>query len=76
MTATDILARDNCIPTPESLAFREADRAWQRALDAAFPRDANQARYEARGRGEPGSPLRAAYEARMAAYDAWCAVIA
>lgn len=44
MTATDILARDNCIPTPEALAFRDADHAWQHALDAAFPRDGHQAR--------------------------------
>lgn len=43
-------------------AFQAADDAWSYAL----PNVAN-ARYKPIGRGEPGTPLRALYEARDAA---------
>ena len=51
--------------------FNTADLDWHHALVAAFGRDAGQARYEARGAGDPGTPLRAAYDARMAAFRDW-----
>ncbi len=53
--------------------FRDADDVWEAALVAAFGGDAGQARYEARGRGEPGTALHAAYKARDAALRAWVA---
>lgn len=51
-------------------AFNAADDAWQAELEDAFP-DAHEARYLPRGHGKPGTPLRAAYEARQAARIAW-----
>lgn len=45
-------------------AYCAADKAWQEALNAQFGRDASMARYEKRGRGEPGSQLRDLYEAK------------
>lgn len=56
-------------------AFLHADETWQTALVVRFGsmRRAADARYTAAGRGEPGSALRIAFEARHAAYAAWCA---
>lgn len=54
-----------------AIAFNDADLVWHHALIDAFGRDAGQARYEPRGRGEDGTPLRAAYDAREAARMAW-----
>ena len=51
--------------------FREADGEWTRELVKAFGRDAANAQYEKRGRGEFGSALRAAYEARQNAQRVW-----
>lgn len=51
--------------------FNAADLDWHHALIDAFGKDAGQVRYEARGAGEPGTPLRAAYDARMAAFRNW-----
>lgn len=51
--------------------FNAADLAWHHALIEAFGRDAGQARYEARGAGDPGTKLRAAYDARMVAFRDW-----
>lgn len=55
-------------------AFHHADAMWQAALVKRFGtvRRAADARYSAAGRGEPGCPLRAAYDARHDAYAAWC----
>ena len=50
-----------------------ADNAWQAALEEAFGRRAGDARYAAHGRGEPGSKLRALYDAFSAARDAYTA---
>lgn len=48
-----------------------ADAAWSAAIKAAFPRErAGDVRYTAKAHGEPGSPLRAAYDARTAACKA------
>lgn len=52
-------------------AFNDADLNWHHALVDAFGNDAGQARYEPRGKGEEGTALRAAYEAREAARTAW-----
>ncbi len=42
-----------------------ADDAWSAELVARFGKDAGDARYQRRGEGEPGSPLRMAYDARQ-----------
>lgn len=60
--------------TPNSLAhtFEEADRAWSRELRARFGKYGGSVqRYTPEGKGEPGTPLRAAYEAREAARQAF-----
>lgn len=54
-----------------SNALQLADDEWQRQLEAAFGRHAGDARYDDRGRGEPGTPLRRAYDEREAARLAW-----
>ena len=51
-------------------SFQAADDTWQEALENTFP-DAHTARYLPRGKGKPGSKLRAAYDAREAARIAW-----
>lgn len=50
---------------------QSTDDLWQIELEKAFGKDAGQARYEYRGQGEPGTPLRLAYEARKAAHEKW-----
>lgn len=52
-------------------AFNNADYEWHEALIEAFGREGGQARYEERGKGEDGSDLRAAYEARESARLKW-----
>jgi hypothetical protein len=54
-------------------AFQESDDFWQSALELEFGNDAGQARYEQRGKGQPGTTLRAAADARHSAYQAWVA---
>ncbi len=51
--------------------FADADAAWDAQLVAAFGSRSGDARYDERGRGQDGSPLRAAYEARMEAFCAY-----
>jgi hypothetical protein len=61
-------------PTANSLftAWTEADDAWMKALKAAFPRkNAGDVRYTSLAKGEPGTELRAAYDAFHAAGAAW-----
>ncbi|WP_408902518.1 hypothetical protein [Methylobacterium radiotolerans] len=53
-------------------AFLDADEAWGEALRREFGRRAAEARYSPAGKGDVGSPLRALYCARYAAYSAWC----
>ncbi len=47
------------------------DDAWQAELVRCFGKQAGDVRYAKAGKGEPGTPLRAAYEARKAAQEAW-----
>lgn len=55
-------------------AFEAADHAWDAALVAAWGKDAGEARYRTFGRGQEGTALRAAWEAREASRMAWEAV--
>ncbi len=48
-------------------AFAKADDAWWEALEDVFKNGAADARYLPEGRGQVGTPLRAAYEARIRA---------
>lgn len=53
-------------------AWLSADTAWTAAMQAAYPRAwPGDIRYIPKGRGELGTPLRAAYEAYTAARDAF-----
>lgn len=51
--------------------YFRAERAWEKALSDAFGYDAPQARYEARGRGLPGSDLATAFAAHREAQQAY-----
>lgn len=54
-------------------AFNNADEVWSAELVRQFgKRSACNARYQPRGRGKPGSALRAKYEAREEARKAFC----
>jgi hypothetical protein len=49
-----------------------ADRAWMDAIESAHPREwPGDVRYTSRGKGEPGSALRAAHDTFTAARDAF-----
>jgi hypothetical protein len=49
-----------------------ADQVWHNAIVQAFPREwPGNVRYTKRGEGEPGTPLRAAFESWKLARDAW-----
>lgn len=52
-------------------AFQLADDNWSAELVKVFGKDSGQARYEPRGKGEEGSALRVAYEAREHARAVW-----
>lgn len=52
-------------------ALQLADDEWQRQLEATFGKAAGDARYDARGLGEEGTPLRRAQYDREAARLAW-----
>ncbi len=52
-------------------ALQLADDEWQRQLEATFGSAAGDARYDERGRGEPGTPLRRAHNDREVARLAW-----
>lgn len=51
--------------------FQYADDIWQIALEFEFGVSASDKRYAPEGRGNPGSDLRKAYDAREAARAAW-----
>lgn len=54
------------------LAWSETDRAWVLEIEKAFPKDwPGDVRYIEKGKGEPGTPLRAAFDAMVAARDAF-----
>jgi hypothetical protein len=52
-------------------AFVLADDIWQIALECRFGVAASDVRYIPAGKGEPGSDLRKAYEARESARIEW-----
>lgn len=54
----------------------DADAAWDAQLVAVFGSRSGDARYNELGRGQDGTPLRAAYEARMEAFRAYLAATA
>jgi hypothetical protein len=54
-------------------AFNTADLVWHNALVEIFGKDAGDMRYTSHGRGAEGTALRAAFDARCAAHDAWLA---
>lgn len=54
-----------------NVAAQAADDAWQIELQAAFGVAASEMRYLPQGKGSEGSSLRAAYETRIAALEAW-----
>ena len=51
--------------------FAKADDDWQAEIDATFGRTACDKRYLPEGKGTPGTPLRAAHDAREAARVQW-----
>ena len=51
--------------------FQDADDTWEQHLRVAFGAEARQARFQARGEGEPGSEMRKAFDDRTAARIAW-----
>lgn len=51
--------------------FQDADDAWGKELIRLFRREACNARYEKRGRGEAGSVLRQLHDVREAARVKW-----
>lgn len=55
------------------LAFTATDQVWQDLLEARFGKDAGTMRYTSFGRGAEGSALRAAFDSRTAAHNAWLA---
>ena len=52
-------------------AFQAADDAWSAELKRVFGKQAGDARYVARGKGEEGSELRRLHDAREAARLTW-----
>lgn len=52
-------------------AFTQADQRWSMELVSAFGVAAQTQRYLPAGRGAPGSTLRAAYDARALAQEAY-----
>lgn len=63
---------NNVFPyTAELAPFQAADDAWSEELRRVFGKNAGQARYESRGRGEEGSKLRKLHDARESARAAW-----
>jgi hypothetical protein len=57
--------------TPELQPFQEADDAWSAEITRIFGKNACQARYEPRGKGEEGSQLRRLHNARELARATW-----
>ena len=57
--------------TPELAFYQAADDLWSRALTVEFGKDAGTARYQPRGKGEPGTELRRAHDARERARVVW-----
>lgn len=63
---------------PGSAAWRramETDEAWSKELVRCYGKDAGDVRYSDIGRGTAGSHLRALFNARMEAQEAWHAEV-
>jgi len=58
---------------PVLSAVVEAERVWERLLRRSFGREASFLRNTEFARGEPGSPLRAAYEHFVRTKEYWAA---
>jgi hypothetical protein len=65
------MANNNFPYTDLLKTFQYADDAWSAELHKVFGKDAGQARYEGRGKGEEGSKLRYLHDARETAREAW-----
>lgn len=65
------MANNNFPYTAELQPFQVADDAWQVELVRVFGKNAGQARYEVRGRGNEGSELRRLHDTREAARMRW-----
>lgn len=57
--------------TPELKPFQDADDAWSYELIRVFGKDACNARYQPRGKGEPGTTLHNLHAVREAARILW-----
>lgn len=57
--------------TAELKPFQIADDAWSAELKRLFGKQAGDARYGTRGKGEEGSALRRLHDARMEAQRVW-----
>jgi hypothetical protein len=57
--------------TAELKPFQDADDAWSVELQRCFGKNAGQARYEPRGKGDEGSKLRKLHDLRMIAQSTW-----
>ena len=63
---------NNAFPyTPELKLFQVADDAWSAELQRIFGKDACNARYRPRGKGEPGTTLHNLHAVREAARITW-----
>lgn len=56
--------------------FQDTDDTWSAELSRVFGKEAGQARYEPRGKGQPGSLLRQLHATRERARIAWHATAA
>lgn len=57
--------------TEKHKAALQLDNEWSAELCKVFGKRAGDVRYTREGQGEPGSTLRAAYDARTAAQNDW-----
>jgi hypothetical protein len=65
------MANRNFPYTAELKPFQDADDAWSAELHRVFGKQAGDARYTARGKGDEGSELRRLHDVREAARLAW-----
>ena len=64
------MATDFKFGSPEHLEAQRTDDVWSAELQRLFGKRAGDVRYTPHGKGEPGSALRVAYDAREAARKA------
>lgn len=58
-----------------NMAFHEADNAWWNLLVGLYGDDAGTLRYTGLARGDEGSNLRVAFDARSKAHNDWLAAV-